>query len=90
MALGWLKALQLGYTLYKTGSQISPLLRRHAPRAGGDLNQAVNDLAASVQQLALAVEENRRMLKMVRAATIGTAAVSVITLILIIAHIAHA
>ena len=91
MAFGWLKALQLGYSLYKTGTTVAPLLRRQAAAARTpDQDQALSDLTTTVRLLAAAADENQRALRVVRAASIGSLAVSVVTLILVIAHIANA
>ena len=93
MPFGWLKALQLGYSLYKTGTTVAPLLRRQAGARGmpgNTSNDALNELTATVRLLAAAAEENQRALRVVRAASIGSLAVSVVTLILVIAHLANA
>ena len=89
MAFGWIKALKLAHSLYSTGSKVAPLLRRPARGVtAGD--PALTELTSAIQQLAAEAEANRRMLRVVRAASITAVAVSIVTLILVITHIVHA
>ena len=92
MAFAWLKALKIAHALYTTGSKVAPLLRRYetAQRREAIGNPAMEELTAVMRQLSVEAAENRKILRVVRAASITAVAVSVATLIIVIAHVAHA
>ena len=92
MPFGWIKALQVAYSLYTTGTKVAPLLRRRQQGAGAphESNSELAELASALQALALETAEHRRMLRVIRAASLTAVGVSVVTLILVITHIAYA
>ncbi len=92
MAFGWIKALQLAYSLYSTGSKVAPLLRRYEAAARNEpmTNHALEEMTAVMRQLSVEAAKNRKILSTVRAATYIALAVSIVTLIIVIFHVAHA